>query len=325
MKSVDLTATQVLKLCRSANSIAIAGHVNPDGDSLGSSLALAELLRSLGKSCDLLLGQDLPAPQLYAFLPGYDFIAAASYQKVPDLFIAVDSGTINRLGTAQAVFERSAQTLVIDHHANYENFADFYHGDPQAAAAGDLIWQLIRASGVAPTPTMALYCYVAILTDTGRFSFENTNSQALASAKEMVDLGVDPAFVARQIYENKPVAALQLEARLVQRMRFAQKGALVYSYVSDSDLSELKISRDATEGLPTILRSIQGVKVAALFREEKDGVRVNLRSRNGIDVGALATSFGGGGHATAAGLTLEMPLAEARDLVVPKLERLLSD
>jgi phosphoesterase RecJ-like protein len=319
----SISAAQVLQLCQSVDNIAIAGHTNPDGDCLGSALALAELLRAQGKQVSVLLGQNAPAPSLYGFLPHYTFVSADHYEGCPQLFIAVDSPTIKRLGASQNVFERAAQTLVIDHHIHYENFANYYFGNAKAAATGNLIWELIKLSERVPTRTMALYCYVAILTDTGRFSFENTNSRAFADACEMVDLGVDPAFVAREVYENKSRELLQLEARLIERTHFLCEDALACSYVTDVDLGELSIARDATEGLPTILRSIQGVKVAALFRQEGDIVRVNLRSRSGIDVGSLAMALGGGGHVAAAGLTLEMPLGAAFAKVMPELTHLL--
>jgi phosphoesterase RecJ-like protein len=324
MKSVNLSGAEALRLCEAVGTVAIAGHVNPDGDSLGSALALAELLRGLGKQVDVLMGQDTPPPTLYSFLPGYNFEPASGYTRTPELFIVVDSATIKRLGTARPVFERSPKTLVIDHHTNYEDFADYYFGDPDIAATGELIWQLIRASGVRPSTNMALYCYVAILTDTGRFSYEKTSSHTFEDAKEMVELGVNPAFVASRVYESKPLASLQLEARLIERLRFCVDGKLVYSYVTEADLRELGINRDATEGLPNVLRSIAGVKLAVLLRYEDDGVRVNLRSHDGIDVGSLACGFGGGGHAAAAGFTLKMPLDESISLVLPKLEQLLT-
>jgi phosphoesterase RecJ-like protein len=323
-------APQVLELCKSAEKIAICGHINPDGDALGSALALRNLLESpefspgVDRQVTLLLGQDGSAPELYDFLPNYHFIAARNYTDTPDLFICVDCPTLKRIGSSRDAFERAAATLVIDHHANYEGYADYYYGNCRAAATGNLIWGLIRLSGVTPTRNMALFCYVAILTDTGRFSFQNTNAQAFADATEMVRLGVSPSDVAEMVYESKSMAALKLEARLIERMRFALDGQLVCSYVTEQDLYELGIGRDATEGLPSILRSIAGVKVAVLLREETDGLRVNLRSRCGINVADFACAFGGGGHAGAAGFTLDMPLVEAERSVIPELEALIS-
>ncbi len=317
----NLSEEQVLAVMGAAQSIAIAGHVNPDGDAIGSAFALRDLLRAMGKDVVVLLGQDgTPPPELYAFLPDYTFVPASEYTETPDLLIAVDLPTAKRLGTAEYLLSTARDTLVIDHHTNYEGFAHHYYGDITAPATATLIWQIIKASGVVPTHGMALYCYVGIMTDTGRFAFNNTNRTAFADAVEMVDLGVDPAQLSQQIYLNKSLAALRLEALLVDRVHFSCTGSVVYSYILQEDLENLGLTRDATEQLPTILRSIEGVEVAILFREEGgEGVRVNLRSRSKYNVGAFALALGGGGHAAAAGVTLHMPLKEAIDFVSHKL------
>ncbi|MDR2109069.1 MAG: DHH family phosphoesterase [Coriobacteriales bacterium] len=303
-------------------SAAICGHVNPDGDCLGSNLALAELLRALGIQTSSLLAQPSPPPDLYAFLEGYEFIAAADYTQTPDLFIIVDAPSLERIGDAAAIFKRARRTLVIDHHPEYAGVADLYFGDVYAPATASLVWQLIEASGIQPNRRMAEYCYVAIMTDTGRFSFQNTDAEAFEQAARMVHLGARPTWLSQRVYENKPIGAVRLESRLVERIHFACAGAVVYSWINEQDFSDFSVSRDDTEGLPTILRSLAGVEVAALLREETGSVRVNLRSRAGLDVGAFARAHGGGGHEAAAGLTLQMTLAEALESFIPQLVEL---
>ena len=315
-----LSLEETLAVMDAAQSIAITGHMNPDGDALGSALALRDLLEALGKEVTVLLAQDQPAPKLYAFLPEYEFVYASEYTKDPDLFIVVDASTLKRIGNSQDVLSRAKDTLVIDHHANYEGFANHYLGDTTAPAAATLIWQLIKASTIEPTLNMAIYCYVAIMTDTGRFAYTNTNHSAFADAVEMVDLGVDPARMSELVYEHKTAAAMRLEAMVIERVKFACNGSIAYSYIAKGDLETLGIERDATEQLPPILRSIEGVEVAALFRDEgSEGVRVNLRSRGNYNVGIFACQHGGGGHAAAAGLSLELPLEKAVSLIVDDL------
>jgi phosphoesterase RecJ-like protein len=317
--STPVTAGGVVDLIKAANTIAISGHVNPDGDALGSTLGMTALCRALGKNATALLAQDRPAPELYEFLPDYNFTAASQYTDTPDLFIAVDSPSGKRIESSLEVMQRAKTTLVVDHHPNYEPYATYYFGDETAPAAGTLVWQIIKAGGITPTKAMAEYCYVAVMTDTGRFSFSNTNHQAFVDAAQMIDLGVNPAYVSRMVYENKSLEAMKLEALLISRIKFLASGELVYSYIYDKDMRDLGVARDATEGLPAILRAIKGVQVAALFREEDNGVRVNLRSNSGFDVGELAVKFGGGGHAAAAGISLEMSLDDALEHIVPKL------
>jgi phosphoesterase RecJ-like protein len=314
------TIDEVLAVMDSAQSIAIAGHINPDGDAIGSALALRDLLEAKGKEVTILLGQDHAAPELYDFLPRYDFVLASDYDATPDLFIVVDASTAKRLGTCERLIASAKDTLVIDHHTNYEGFAHHYIGDSTAPAAASIVWRIIKASGVAPTLAMATYCYVGIMTDTGRFAFKNTNRSSFADAVEMIDLGVDPAEISMLVYENKTLPAMRIEAHIISQMQFSCDGSVVYSYLRAGDLRALGVERDATEGLPTILRSIKGVEVAVLFREEgKEGVRVNLRSRSNFDVGAFALTLGGGGHAGAAGVSLDLSLEDAMELVVGRL------
>lgn len=319
-EAASLSPLEVLAVLDKAQTVVIAGHVNPDGDALGSALALRDLVRAMGKKAVVVLGQDSQAPELYEFLPEYDFALASEYSETPDLFVVVDASTAKRLGTAERLLAVARDTLVIDHHANYEGFAQHYLGDTTAPATASLIWQIIKSSAIAPTYNMALYCYVALMTDTGRFAFMNTNRTAFVDATEMIDLGVNPAKVSELVYENKTLQAMRAEALLVERAQFSCTGCVVFSYILQEDLRDLGIERDATEQLPSILRSIKGVEVAVLFREEEsEGVRVNLRSRCNYDVGAFALQFGGGGHKGAAGFSLDMPVHEAVEYVLGTL------
>jgi phosphoesterase RecJ-like protein len=169
---------------------------------------------------------------------------------------------------------------------------------------------------------MAQCCYIAIMTDTGRFSFQNTDAEAFEQAAKMIRLGAEPTFLSQKVYENKPIGSVRLESRMIGRMSFTCGGAVVYSWIGERDFSELEVNRDDTEGLPTILRSLAGVEVAALLREEEGIVRVNLRSRDSHDVGEFARQHGGGGHRAAAGLTLHMTLEQAISSFIPELSRL---
>ncbi|MDR1359161.1 MAG: DHH family phosphoesterase [Coriobacteriales bacterium] len=322
---MSLSPEEALKVMEGAQSIAIAGHVNPDGDAIGSALALRSLLRALGKDAVVLLGQDSAAPELYRFLPEYEFVRASEYSGVPDLFIVVDASTAKRLGTSERILGVARDTLVIDHHSNYEGFANHYIGDATAPAAATVIWRIIKASGIKPTLAMATYCYVGIMTDTGRFAFRNTNASAFADATEMIGIGVDPARMSELVYENRTLSALRLEALMIDRIQFSGGGSVAYSFILEDDLRALGLERDATEQLPATLRAIKGVEVAALFRDEgTKGIHASLRSRNTFNVGAFASRFGGGGHAGAAGLTLKQPLDEVISLVVSGLASELS-
>ncbi|MDR2197040.1 MAG: DHH family phosphoesterase [Coriobacteriales bacterium] len=288
----------------------VCGHTNPDGDALGSNLALAALLRARGFRVTSLLAQDTPPPGLYTFLEGYEFVSASSYEGAPDLFVSVDAPNLERLGDAQSVFKRSKRTLCIDHHPDYNGFADAYFGDSSACATGILIWRLLKASGIPISKGIAECCFVALVTDTGRFSFQNTDAETFAAASEMISAGVEPSFINLMVYDQKPMAALELDARLISRIGFADEGHVVYSWVDENDFIELGLKRDESEGLPNILRSVKGIDIAILLRQEGDATRVNMRAKGSCDVGAIARRFGGGGHRAAAGFTVKKPLNE---------------
>ena len=312
--------SEVLEVIDAAQSIAIAGHVNPDGDSIGSAFALRYMLRAMGKEAVVLLGQETKPPELYAFLPKYEYTYAHLYTEKPDLFITVDTPSPKRLGTAEFLIHEAKKVLAIDHHRNYEEFADYYLGDPTAPAAASLIWRIIQASRVEPTLNMATYCFVGIVTDTGRFAYRNTDHLTFIDAAEMVELGVNPSWVCENIYENKSVEAMQIEALVLSRLQFACDGLISYSYLYEKELNAVGLGKDATEELPSLLRSIKGVEISVLFRSQESGeVRVSLRSRKYFDVGALANRYGGGGHAGAAGCTLEMCLEEAMPMLINQL------
>jgi phosphoesterase RecJ-like protein len=315
MSTESLTVDETLLFLAEPREIAICGHVNPDGDSLGSELALAALLRAGGHTVTNLLAKGTSAPKLYEFFDDYQFIPAADFAATPDLFIAVDLPNKDRLGDARAVCERALDTLAIDHHPDYTGFARQYLGDTCASATGLIIWQLITASNAPITRAMAEYCYVALITDTGRFSFQNTTAAAFSAAGEMIAHGVDPSEVSMKVYDSKSLASLKLDARLISRIGYAAKGRVVYSWVTEQDFKELGVSREETEGLPTILRSVKGAEVAILLREETGRIRVNLRAKTTCDVGEFARRFDGGGHKAAAGFTLETTLDEAKELI----------
>jgi len=316
-----LTAEEVLASFDGVKTVAICSHVNPDGDAVGSTLALAALMRALGCETTCLLAQNRPAPFMYSFLEDYDFLSASDYTETPDLFIAVDLSGTGRLGNGCAVLERAPRSLCIDHHPGYTGYADAYFGDIDAAATASLIWELIKKSGVSITPAMASYCYVAIMTDTGRFSYQNTNERTFYDAAEMVASGVNPTYISKQVYESKSMALLRLEVRLIERMRFSRNREIVYSWIDDNDFVELGVNCDDTESLPIILRSLAGVQVAALLRAEDDVVRVNLRSRGCCDVAELASRFGGGGHRAASGFTFNKSLEETIAILLEAFER----
>lgn len=289
---------------RRAQSVVVCGHVRPDGDAVGSVLALTLALRDNGIAAVPTLADDgIDAPSTYDWLPGYGLYVPASQLEVPDVFVALDTPSMARLGAAQELATKAATLLVMDHHPDATKYGHISVLDPSAAAAGQLVWQLIKEFDRPVGPEAALCCYVGLTTDTGRFSYQNTTAAALRDAAEMIDAGVDAADAARQVYQNRSAGALALECRVMSRLTLANGGHVAYSWLGDADFAETGATREETEPLPDAIRELRDVDVVALIGQTGPEWRVNLRAKGDADVGSVARHFGGGGHTAASGFT----------------------
>ncbi|MGV8082636.1 MAG: bifunctional oligoribonuclease/PAP phosphatase NrnA [Coriobacteriia bacterium] len=304
---------------RKATSVVVCGHVKPDGDALASVLALTLALREVGIHAVPTLADETDAPALYDFLPGFGLFVPASQLEQPDAFVALDSPSPERLGSARQLAESSTTLVVMDHHPDSRPYGTVNILDPTVAATSQLVWQLTEALGVARTPDIATCCYVALVTDTGRFAHDNTTARALRDAAEMVEAGADPAEMARHLYQNRSLASLRIEARALSRLTLVNEGRVAYTWLGDADFDELGARREDTETLPDVVRQVGGIDVAIVLRQAGGEVRVNLRAKAGFDVGSVARLFGGGGHLPAAGFTWLGGQEELLRELLPKL------
>ncbi len=305
---------------RRASSVVICAHVRPDGDAIGSVLALTLALREMGIPAIPTLADDRSASSTYDWLPGFRLYARAADLEAPAVFVALDTPIPERLGVAAALAEAAEKVIVIDHHPDARRYGDVHVLDETASATGQLVWELLDALDHKPSSDVALCCYAALLTDTGRFQYQNTTARALRDAAEMLEAGVDPADAARLIYQNRSAASLALEARCMSRLTLANNGHVAYAWVTDEDFEVTGALPEEAEHLPDAVRSLGGIDVALLMRERGGEVRVNLRAKLGFDVSAVARRFGGGGHAAASGFTWEQP---GVDSLLPELLSLL--
>jgi len=311
----------LLAVFQPGRTVAVCSHVGPDGDAIGSVMALAAWLEARGLTVTRLLAAEQQPPAVYDFLPEYDFLAAERYHADPDIFVAVDLSQAHRLEQAEPILQRARLRVNIDHHPGYDGFADLLLADPAAAATGLLVWELILASEQTPTPAMATACYVAVLTDTGRFTYESTTAATLAAASTMVAAGADAPAIANTVFESRPLGVLQLSARLTERICHPYSDQVVLSWLTPADLQELGVAREETENLVSLLRSIQGVELAILLRQESEHIRVNLRARGDYDAARMARDFGGGGHRAAAGFNFDGSLEQAQAAIQEYLQR----
>jgi len=301
---VSLAFHRAAVALRHTVSVAVCSHVRPDGDAMGSVLAATLLLRAAGIAAVPILSDEDAPPSTYAFLPGFALLARASDLEQPDAVLALDAPNLTRLGNAAPLAQAASTLVVMDHHPDAEEFGTVNVLDPRSAATGQLVWRLARALEVEPTPEIALCCFVALQTDTGRFQYSNTTPEVLRDAADMVEAGANPAEASRLVYESRSPGALALEALALTRLAFANDGRVAYAWISDDDFDTTGALPQETEHLVDAVRIVAGPDVVALFSLRGDEVRANLRAKTGFDVGSVARRFGGGGHSAAAGFTV---------------------
>lgn len=310
------TLQEIADVLRANQTFALCGHVSPDGDCLGSQLALAHVLRALGKQMELLLVQDAPIDDKLSFLPGSDgFVSSAEIAhrgQSFDVFVALDVPTRERIGEAAcAVLDAAADSVTVDHHAVPTVMAKHVHVDPDAASTSMLVWQLARLLMDKPPLDAAVCAYTGLVTDTGCFQYQNTDVRAFNAAADMVAYGVSPSHITREVMQNRSLASVRLESIASSRMELFANGQAALGWVSAADMGACGAKKEDADGIVNMLRSIRGVRVACALREQDGEIRGNLRSKDETDVSVLARELGGGGHAGAAGFTLRCSMEEA--------------
>ncbi len=321
----DALLDQVTELIEGAQTIAICAHTSPDGDAIGSALGLAELIGRTwpNKQVANLLADPDVVPRTYQFLPGTtSFVHVDDYDIDPDLFICVDLSSPSRLNEAEKVLNRASKVAVLDHHPSSERFWDAGVVRPNAAAAGVIVAEYAQRLGCL-TPTMAQNLLCAIVTDTGRFQYQNANPEAFKVASMLVDAGASPAEVAVNVYQSDRLAYLHLCATVMGRINTFEQGKIAYSYVTDADLRASGVPVAECDGLVDLVRCVEGSEVTLFLKQVPGGkVRGNLRSKTARDISCIAKEMGGGGHPAAAGFTIDGDIDQALSVVLPKLRAL---
>lgn len=299
-----------------AQRILLVSHVSPDGDTLGSALALRLAFLALGKQVEIACQDKVPA--LYGFLAGADQVKSPAELTAGafDTALAVDVSDRLRLGDCCNAFEACANRLLLDHHGTNDHFAALNWVEPDAAATGVLALELIRALGAEVTQPMALCLYTAISTDTGHFQFANTDARAMHAAATLMEVGVDVAGVTERLYREMPRAKTALLACALGGLTFAHEGATAYIMLLRTDFEKCGAGDEMTEGIINYAIQTSGVQTAFLLTEREEGVKFSVRSKPPFDAAALCRQFGGGGHALAAGCRMMCPPEEAAQVML---------
>ena len=316
----NATFDEIGKVLRGHQRFAVLSHVRPDGDALGSQLALTLSLQKLGK--DVMAWNEDGLLEKYNFLPGGEQLRGpANGPQDFDVAIALDTATQNRLGTA-ADSVRSAKTWInIDHHPSNPGYGDLFYIDPTAPATGQILYELIRSQQLPIDAPIAENLFVAISTDTGSFQYPNTTARTFEIGAQLLRCGVNVGRVSQLLYENYPRRRTELLRELLGTMRVKGHGKVASFSLSLKVAADLKVKPEDNEGLIDHLRAIQGVVVAAFFEELVEGkVRVSMRSKSdAADVCAICEKFGGGGHKLAAGARVRGTLAEVEEKVLKEI------
>lgn len=305
---------------RAAGRVAVVGHVNPEPDCIGSTVGATLVLRRAGLEAQTFNAD--PVPEALRFLPGAgEVVRAQALPDALDAVLVVDSSDPERVGGLLARRPRDGRVINVDHHGTNTRFGDVNWVEPEMSSAAEMVWHLAGALGVRPTPDIAANLLAGIMGDTGSFRFSNTTPSALRVAAALVEAGARPDRLADGLYGGRRPQEIGLLAEVLGTMALAAGGAVAWIEMTQAALARAGLGLDDTEGFINYPRSVRGVEVAVAFKEAGPAsTKVSFRSGGRVDVAALAGRFGGGGHRMAAGCTLALPLAEARDRVLAAAE-----
>lgn len=296
------------------NYFLIVGHKDPDGDAIGSSLALYKALLEFGKN--VIVANTSKISDLYFFLDDTKNIKLLQKNEKAQVIITVDSADFDRTNLDKD-YVKDKILINIDHHPTNTFFGNINYVIPQAAATGCLIYEILKSNDIPISTKTAEYLYLSILTDTGSFRYSSTSSNAFRIASELIDLGVQPWKIAYNIYESKKLTTLKLMGLAINTIATYYNDKLTIMYITQDMYRDTNTTSDDTEGFVNIARSVKGCEVGALLREDKPNyIKVSLRSKDQVDVSKIALSFGGGGHKNAAGFELVGSIEEIKERLI---------
>ena len=299
---------EAIDLIRRSREIVLACHQGPDGDALGSMLALQLALRTQGVNAIASWGSDpFVVPKHYAFLPRLDGLTPPEgVPAEPELMITFDCGSFERLGTLEPNARKAGALVVVDHHVSNDRFGSVNLIDAEVAASAVVTYWLIKELGIALDRDIATCLYTGILTDTGCFKYRNTTPEIHAIAGDLLSFDIAHDEIARIVYDTHPVGYLKLLADALERAEVIPDANMIWTWITSADLDRHNVEIEDTEGIIDAVRTADVAEVACVLKQVRDGeggYKVSMRSKGAVNVGAICEAFGGGGHAFAAGFT----------------------
>ena len=312
---------KIAEILKKRNSFLIGSHVNPDGDSLGTELALASLLKTMGKKVAVLNPDSLPS--IYGFLPYKEWISSSCKENDWEVGIIVDSSEYERLKKIQKFFSSLPFVINIDHHVSNKKFGNLNFLDSSASSAGEMVYEIFKTLGERPTKEEALLLYVAILTDTNCFKF-STTAHTHYVVSELLSFGLNPRELQEKIYDI-PFLTVKLLGLIFSTLQISKSRKVVWAEITREMLESIDKGRSGdiaqTDVFINQIISIKNIKVAALFKELDNKIKISLRSKDSVDVNKIAKVFGGGGHLRASGCLIQGALKEVEERVIGEIEK----
>ena len=307
-------------LISAADQVALACHVAPDGDALGSMLALHHVLRDAGRdSVAGFAGTQVTGPH-YRELPGLELLAdPLDYPAEPEIMVTLDCGSLGRLGDLAINAKAAKELVVVDHHISNTRYGSIHLVDPTAAASAVVVTRLIDALGLPLNHDAAVCLYAGLVCDTGRFQYESTTTEAFDLARRLLEFDVPVARLNRVLFEEHRLAYLRLVGTILSRAEMVHDKKFIWAAVTEAELADHDVTLEETEGLIDFLRQAKEAEVSCVLKEADGHVRVSLRSLGDADVSAVAALFGGGGHRFAAGFTTTEPVPRVVETILRAL------
>lgn len=303
-----------------ANEIVVLTHETPDGDAIGSSLAMYNALKSLDKDVDVIIQE---YSKVFSFLPNANEVKTKSQKRNYDLAIALDCGDIKRLNGYADYFENASVTIQIDHHAINTMFADYNFVNPASPACAQILITVLEDLGIEITKEIGTCLLTGIITDTGGFKYQGVSAETFEFTAELLNKGVNVSDVYKRVMQVISKDKFELRKLAMQRMEFFEDGKIAFTYINKEDEEKVNASIDAHEGIVEIGRDVENVEVSIFLREneEKNGFKISLRSNDYVNVADICFIFSGGGHARAAGGTIRLPLVEAKQKIIDECKK----
>ena len=306
--------TEIISKIKDSNKIAIMSHIMPDGDNVGSSLALYNALKKYGKDVRFILDDDIP--KVYKFLKNSDKVERPGQYESFDIVIALDCGDAERLGKSRLYIQDNF-VINIDHHISNDEFGNLNIVDSNAAATGEIIFQIIKLLGIEMDKKISECLYTAIVTDTGQFQYSNTSSITHEIAGNLINNGVNVSLMFERIYQNSSKEKVMLMKTALDTLEFFHNDSISCVSLTLEQMKDANAMEDDSEGIINLARDIECVEVAIFLKELEPGkIKVGLRSKKMIDVADVSLQFGGGGHVRAAGCTLYGTISEVKERIL---------